>query len=394
VNKTAFIFILFLSPLAYSVDGDDYRAYEVIVVGLISLVFLSRAKLRSLPASLLAPVATYAFYLTIQQLFIPEDDLFFGFKFSVSTLLAFLPVLLIMNSQVRHENLLSAIRLGVLTLTWVALISIIIFPVFGLGEMYRNGLLGFRAFGFLGDSFSPVLIFLITDHFLQNNLITESLSISMVLIMGSKITLSLLVIILSALLFIGSGKISLMRITALFMLAVIIGLIVYESFSALELIDYSLNTRLYSIMVGLETFYENQLFGIGINKGLESTGNDTFALAQANIQDFLHEIEQIENTYIRVLTETGVIGFILISTIMIPIFFKVLTCVKQANYFPKSCERSFIIANGIFVLSIIFGYQTTGWFVAGHPQLVWLLVFAGLCFAVRYPVIRTWGRRA
>ena len=48
-----------------------------------------------------------------------------------------------------------------------------------------------------------------------------------------------------------------------------------------------------------------------------------------------------------------------------------------------------ILAGALWVIGFVSVYQTTGWFVAGHTQLTWLIMFStlSLVFADRKRVV-------
>jgi O-antigen ligase len=370
------LMFLFLSPLIYSIDGDPYRAYEVVFVSLIIFLMFIRSSIFKTTFLDILAMVLFSALLIIQQFFLDNGNPFLGIKFFITTIAAFVPFWLIRSVHWRYHNVERIFERSIKFLFWLASISILLSFFTGMGERYTGGIAGYRAFGYMGDSFSAVMVFLLLFYALEGSKFHTAMCIIVIVMMGGKAAILMLIFcFIIYWLFVKKSIVyKFFGLASIMLVPMLIGLIM----NALPLIELSIANRIISYELGVQYFLESPIYGIGINQGLERVGYDSVDLAKVKGIDSYFEVHQVQNAYLRTLSETGLIGF---SLMMLVVYFWTVSALKSirfARLLPKSSERSMIYAGGIWVIGFVAVYQSTGWFLAGHPQLSWLLMFSTL----------------
>jgi O-antigen ligase len=370
----------FLSPLAYSQDGDSLRAYWVVLIALVFTGLFLRPRIRSIEKFEPGVVLIYSFMLIIQQMIIAEGDLIFGLKFFVATVAAFFPFWILRSTHCYVLDVVTLLRRSIDILFFIVVLQIFSSFFFGFGERYVGGVLGFRAFGIFGDSFTPVITFLLLYFWLDRKWIYTTLALACLLMTGGKMGIFMAVAMFAIYfsLFSRSAVKPLFLITG--MLALGATLVnpfwVIDIFSGIENFEFALNNRLFSFQVGWTYFQDNPILGIGINEGLNRVREDTDLLADSLRIVNYFSVGQVHNAYLRTLSETGLIGFCLLLMLVFYWVRGAVRALRVSRSLPMCLERTFLIAAGIWVICFVLVYQTTGWFENGHPQLAWLLMLS------------------
>lgn len=379
------VIFFFLSPLFYSIDGDPFRAYEVVTVALIIFLLFNQRIIFKTKAYDIVVVLLFSIFLLFQCLYLIDDgSLFLGLKFFTVTIAAFFPFWLLRSVHWRYENLEITLERCVKLLFWITTVSIFSSFFLGIGERHNLGILGYRAFGFLGDSFSPVVVFLLLFFAFQGSKFHTLTCVLILLMMEAKAAI-IMAVVSFALYFLvyrtdRVRNVTLSLLGFLFLLPFISLLpIGFESVSNIvPNVEYTLANRSISYALGVQYFLDNPIFGIGINQGLDRVYEDSTFYAQSELIDSYYAVFQVHNAYLRILSETGLIGFSLMMLLVIFWIKNALKSLKISNSIPKSSTQSMIFASSIYVIVFLVSYQTTGWFIGGHPQLTWLLMFSTL----------------
>lgn len=378
--RSLFYMIFFLSPLAYSQDGDSLRAYKVVLVALVfSLVFV-RQRIKPIEKLELGVVMIYSVMLIVQQMIMPAGDLFFGFKFFVATVAAFFPFWVLRSTHWSVSDVITLLRRSIDILLLIVVLQIFSCFFFGVGERYEGGLLGFRAFGFLGDSFTPVITFLVLYYWIDRRWSYTTLAFVCLVMTGGKMAIAMLATMVAIHFYLSVRS----TIKPILIIAGMLALLVVwvkpywllEIFFNIRNFEFTLNNRLFSLQVAWMYFQENPIVGIGINEGLYRVREDTDFLADSLGIDNYFPVYQVHNTYLRVLSETGLVGFCLLLMLVFYWVKGAVLALRVSSSLPRCSERAFLAASGLWVICFVLGYQTTGWFVNGHPQLTWLLMFS------------------
>lgn len=369
--------LFFLTPLVYSMDGDPFRAYEVVLIGILFSILFLRARMKKIGLFEIVALSAYSFFLILQQFFIPSGNLFFGIKFMIATIMAFFPFWVLRSSHWHRTDILTPVARAIDVLCIISVLNFFSSFAFGIGERSIGGFLGYRAFGFMGDSFTPVLIFLFLYYFLEKRWVFFTLSLACLLMTGGKTGIIMAGGTVAVyFLFVSNSAITrfLFLVATLILFVLPVG--IEDSIQNVRNFQFSLNNRLLSFQVGWEYFRENPVFGIGINQGLGSVGNDVQTLARSLGLVEYFPVNQIHNAFLRALAETGVIGFGFLALLAVYWVREGISAVLCARELPQCRERNFLAAAGIWTICFVLGYQTTGWFLHGHPQLAWLLMLS------------------
>ena len=371
------IIFFFLSPLIYSIDGDPYRTLEVLSVALLSLILFIRRTIYKTFILDIISVFLYSGFLIVQQFFIGSGDLGYGINFFIVFIAAFAPFWMLRSTHWNYPGLERGLTKGINLLFWIAFLSISVSFVTGMGERYNGGIAGYRAFGFLGDSFSAVMVFLILFYMINNYKYYAFISGLVLIMMGGKTAIVMVVFCMTLyLLFIKKSATSKVLGVALGTCLVTLPLVLGVIVSNLQNVEFSMMNRMISYKLGIEYFLENPVFGIGINQGLGRSRYDAISLAEAEGITNYFPVYQVQNAFLRTLSETGLIGFSLMLMFVYFLLSRAVKSIRSAMLLPESIERNIIFAAGLWVIGFVCVYQTTGWFVAGHPQLTWLLMFS------------------
>ena len=371
------IIFFFLSPLIYSIDGDPYRTLEVLSVALLSLILFIRRTIYKTFILDIISMFLFSGFLIVQQFFIGSGDLGFGINFFIVFIAAFAPFWMLRSTHWYYRDFEGDLTKGINLLFWIAFLSISVSFVTGMGERYNGGIAGYRAFGFLGDSFSAVIVFLILFYMINNYKYYAFISGLVLIMMGGKTAIVMVVFCMTLyLLFIKKSATSKVLGVALGTCLVTLPLVLGVIVSNLQNVEFSMMNRMISYKLGIEYFLENPVFGIGINQGLGRSRYDAISLAEAEGITNYFPVYQVQNAFLRTLSETGLIGFSLMLMFVYFLLSRAVKSIRSAMLLPESIERNIIFAAGLWVIGFVCVYQTTGWFLAGHPQLTWLLMFS------------------
>jgi len=380
-----FFLLLVLSPLLYSFDHDELREEKVLAVAAATMLFfvlLVRKRLLITNPREIVLVGLFSSLVIAQQFFIENGSFTFGIKYALVLLATFAPYWVALTLEARTRNLdrTVVIAIGVLFVTTVATIAMSY--AFGLGEAHiqAGGLI--RSFGWLGDSFTPVIVFFVLYYFFQKRYLFAGIALAALLMTGGKA--AIIMLIASPAVFMFSAASLRTRIAlAGFYLVLLITLVIFadpifDEVTDLLQADYSYNTRLLSIYSGLDYFFSAPWTGTGINQSMRFVDVDSVMLAYWLGIESYFEVYQIHNAIIRTAAETGVPGLVLLLLLFYVLLDASFRALRAGQKIADPRERAIILAASLWVISFILFYQTTGWFEAGHPQLSWLLLFSTL----------------
>jgi hypothetical protein len=369
---------LVLSPLIYSVDGDPFRSYEVMAVAALSSVLLFAGRVGNLRKGNVILVLTYALIAVLQQMVINSGSLGFGIQYACVMTWMFIPTWGIEAAYHRMRNFTASVASAIDILFLIVVISIYISFFFGIGEV-RGGDETTRAFAWLGDSITPVIVFLIIFFALEMQWIRVAALLIALYMTGGKMATLMLgsALVIYAL---TSG----LKFSTRCLLAVLVALPLLVTYfywgwllsEVLPTFAYSYHNRFLSYAVGLQYFLENPWFGTGINQSMRGIEQEAELAASAVGVTEFHPIYQIHNAFIRTAAETGIAGLSILLALCGLLFIRSARAIVATRPAPRSRQRSLIIAGSLWTMTFVLVYQSTGWFEAGHPQLAWLLMIA------------------
>lgn len=381
-----FFFLLVLSNLLPSLIAVKWREELVIAVAAVALLFILALVQRNLVISNIGEIIVIVLFATLvitQQYFLAGGVIEFGLKWALMFLATFVPYWIARSvGRARAPGLERATTSAIDFLFIIATTTIVTSYVLEMGEVHVQPSGVIRAFGWLGDSFPPVLVFFIFFYLFRKQYIIAAFAMAVLLMTFAKA--ALLMLVLSPLAFVfGTASVrtrvllSGLYFIALFSVAIFSGPIV-EQMNDLFQADYSYYTRVLSIYSGLDYFFSAPLAGIGINKSLSSIENDAREHAASLGITSYYDVLYIDNSIVRVAAETGLIGLALLFTLFYLMLRAAFKSLRAGLGIGDRRERALVLASSLWVIGFILFYQTTGWFEAGHPQLGWLLLFSVL----------------
>jgi len=382
---------LIFSPLVFSVDGDPYRAYEVVSIGLLfTLIKMSEMEKMALFCKSGIPyIIGITGLIIIQPALLKTAEFFFNVKIATTFIACFVPVLFFSNCDAKATtNQVKFIAKALNLVFTIVLVSLALSYTTSIGETHGEGLFR-RAFAWLGDSFSPVMAFFFYYFAFQNKLIKAAIAaLCVIFIMQAKMCAAMMALGYLTYLLIISGFMS--RLQKLFLYigigcCVSIGVILFTSQQdyfkdASNSSTLSWNTRLLSCEAGLAFFRLSPWLGVGANQTFTLLDKefDIKELDSFEKEALFFEVHQVHNSFIRVLAELGIVGFLLFVGFCIAIISESYAVLVETYPLPRSDLRALLMACGLWLISFVLFYQTVGWFEPGHPQLAWLVCFLTL----------------
>lgn len=381
-----FFFLLILSNLLYSLVAPEWREEGVVALAIVALLFFAVLMQRSLFVSNLGEIVVVLMFASLavaQQYFLANGNLDVSIKWALTFVATFVPYWIARSmGRTGTVDLERVVAYGLAALLIVTATSISVSYVFDKGEVYvqPSGLT--RAFGWLGDSFPPVLVFFVFYYFFRKQYVVATLSLMVLLMTVAKS--ALLMLILSPVVFVFSAASARTKIAlCACYVASLLGLIafaapIFEKMGNLFQADYSYYTRALSIYSGIDYFISAPLTGIGINQSLSLIEGDAHEHAGNLGIGTYFNVLHIDNSIIKVAAETGLPGLVLLLTLLYFMLRGAFRTLRGGKEIANPRERAVVLASSLWVIGFILFYQTTAWFDAGHPQLAWLLLFVVL----------------
>jgi len=393
--------LLIFTPLVYSFDGDPYRAYEVMVVGMLYLVVAlpNLFRLRVWQRAGTLPLLGVCLLIMVQPALVPSVSLVYNLKIAAVLLFSFLPTLYLSNlNRPYRADELRYLSNALKFVFYLAASSLAISAVTGLGEVYdEGGSYQRRVFSWLGDGFAPVMVFFFYYHVFAKKAVGAVVAAACVIfLMQAKMAVGMAVLGCLTYLFIVARK----RTRLLLLAATVAGVALLPPLvggltDGLHNFDYSLNNRLFSYNAGLQFFLSNPWFGVGANQAStilkNSSAESTKELDEAAIP--FYEVFQIHNAFLSTLAELGLTGFTLLLVFCGVVVRRSWQNIQHVHLHPSGQRGALISAFALWLISFIVFYQTTSWFGFGNPQLAWLVCFFTLMnFLSAHPTGRRGGR--
>ncbi len=370
-----FAVCLFLTPLLYSNDQDEYKVLKIMAVAMISVcaIVYTRSRIRSWTMPSIA--FAYAAVLILQSIAVVTADLRFNIQYAAVFAAAIIPSIAIEALPVKKKVLEQVIGIAFATLSLIILANIFGGRILGFGESFE-GLQGGRNFGFLGDSITPVIILPLLYFLLRRNLIGAALMILCLILTGGKAGGLMLIAALFLIpLFVLRGPLR------YFLLGLGAAGIYFLYPYVAELLEsdklqYSWNTRQLSYEIGIRLFTESPIWGVGVNQSME--GMSARAELDAHLRGLTRYwvVGQIHNSFVRSMAETGLIGLSVLIVFCAIIIRRALAAGELAVRTAQSPAQALALAGALWVIAFIVCNQGVGWFEHVHPQFAWLLMIS------------------
>jgi hypothetical protein len=301
-TKVSAIFVTFCvlnAMILSSLEGWDYTSLleGVLILGGLVLVLLLKARL--------SVGSSYLYILFALSLLIPNLLMHSGLGIIVVKYLLMMLALfwLYHNTNSAILETLLVKRLVYFTL-FILLLNQVLSIWLGLGEVHLNAGLFFRHryYGLLGDSVS-LYVFFLWKYFnvIDDKKLVQFTVVLITLSMGSKIVLLL---ILFDLVFrrLKSTSIVYVLLTLSMMFWIVFAFDLFD----FNLIQYSLNTRMFSNTWALRTFIAYPFAGVGFNQSIVYLALENFYKIAEDGLTF--KVVLVDNTMLRLLSENGFFG--------------------------------------------------------------------------------------
>ena len=383
--------LLIFTPLVYGPDGDPYRAFEVMAIGMLALMVAlpSLLCLQVWQRAGASAVPAICMLILVQPAVVPLADVVYNLKFAAVMLFAFLPGLYLSNLKRPCSGAeLRFLTRALMVVFHVSVLSLLVTAVTGVGEVYtEGGAFQRRVFSWLGDGFAPVMVFFLYYYLFARKPIGAIVSmVCIVLLMQSKMSAGMAVFGFVTYLFVvGSRRTRILVLAGAGSTVVATPLLLQLLSQNLHNFDYSFNNRLLSYNAGVEFFLSSPWLGVGANQTFSILSNNSFESTRELYESEIpfYDFFQIHNAFLRALAELGIVGFTLLLLFCGTVIRRSWNTLRQVHLQPSPQRRALVSACALWLLSFIIFHQTTGWFEPGHPQLGWLVCFLCLMNFVR-----------
>lgn len=386
-----FLFLLvLLTPLLYALPGN-FRVIVSVLAAAFAIV-CRPGVLADWPRWQFLFVAAYAFTLIVQPMFI--DNLTFNINVgaAICILAMFVPTWVLRSPNIDADSLIRLFREFVAVLSWVTVISIYSSYAFRIGHLSTQvGPL--RAFSWLNDSYTPMIVFLLSYQFASRRYVWAALLLIALFMTVAKAAAIMLVLL--PVVFAIFAPITTARrfvIIALPLCVLGVGFFFWDQIAEVLLpnVDYSFNNRILMDQVGWKLFLEHWVLGVG-RVTIAEVVPIQMQIVAAHLGVNSHFSEKIYNAYIGTAAETGILGLLAVlglSALWVTRAVQLLTKLGQIS---DRHLRVIGAACATWVVTFVVFYQTTGWFYPGEMQLAWLLILVAVVEAVHRTTIRPVG---
>ena len=418
--EVALVWAVILGPLVVTTVRQEWRIEFLAFLALTAAVLALRhlRQLRQLMRStwlVWSGIGGMAVWVVLQTQFTPSGpSILYEGKAAVAlvvTLVAFALIPLVNRNGDRDRLIEGAITAAEFFIIGQLFLSFFL----GIGEHhdYRSGVV--RAFGFLGDSMSPILGFFVLKHALDRRPVRCLLSAFALAITGGKMALAIIFVGLIGLLLLRRDFWRPMRNG---FVAILLAQLALQLSFALELppnkfvdlyaedpllaeeqslgkriewlvkdIAASGSRRVLSLVAGIDIAYRHPLVGVGYLQTAKQipvvATRDPFG-----VDKFLEapkvswsKVKAVDNASLRMAAELGIVGLVLFWTVcvgMILIFLKPLADLRRSG---PEMRNMLETAAAVWGISFILVNQTAAWMTPGHLQLTWLALCLGITAA-------------
>lgn len=395
----SFLLFIFIIPFY---GGGIFRYVNIFISFFILELFINGKQFR-FTNTINKKIKIFKYFIvTFIILLFFSKDILVSFLVLINYIVVFISLLFIYNS-ISYKNIRIVIRVGILV--FLVEYAFAVGQYFGFEQFsYRtkylsdevlysdNGIV--RAYGTFGHSLAfvgfmlPIALSLFAYFFFTKkaffSFLSFLVSISLIIISGSRGALfsffcSILILVLLFLKF--SDKIAKKKffvgITTIVILIIIFGfvsidkLLIFERFTST---DVSNIDRVDIFSKVLPIVYNNFLFGVG-------SGNIKQALIEykINVNDAVLNGGQVENAYLNIMIENGLIGLLLfLNVIFLPLYLGFKHILKY------STNRPLIISSIIFLITVYFMMLSNTAIFGFKHSICFMFYYALILKSIKY----------
>lgn len=372
------IVLLILSPLVYS--GPGYiRLYAALAIATASCVLFVLHGMR-LRAPEIVFVAMYATTLILQSLVIPDVWFTLAAGHGLFMVAMFVPSWAIFSSRHHLKRFEDAAVWALNLLSAITIVSIYVSFFFGVGTIVDAGAGVQRAFAWLGDRYTPVIVLLIIFFTLQERWLHVLALVGALLMTGGKS--GVLLLFLTPLTY---AFVTPMPLRRKMVVIVLLILFVVSIYAGRDLVltklfpgaDWALSSRMLANQVGILYFLDSPWLGVGIDRSIYES-----VFIAESIIDFArldaYTMPRIHNAFVRTAAELGIPGLAALLGLCGLWIWRCSRILVRAYLWRPSAARNLCIAGALWSMSFVMFYQTVDWFMGGENQLAWLLMILAI----------------
>jgi len=381
--------LLIVSPLVYSGPGYLRFPAALAIAAACAMVWLTgRIRIRRGEFAL---VGLYVITLLVQPYFMPEvwGKLVVG---QAAFMIAmFIPAWVIYSSSYRFRGLERATVQSMNVLFFITVASLYLSYFFNFGEIVAASSDTRRAFAWLGDRYTPVIVLLIIYFAMQKSWLQVLALLGALLITGGKAAMLLLT--MSPLLYALLAPMPRRRRVLIALAVALTGVAAYVGWDVVVSrlfpgADWAFNSRLLANQVGLMYFVSNPWFGVGIDQSIYGAADAMQSIIDVSEAE-AYTMPRIHNAFLRTAAETGVFGLTALVGLCLMWTVRCVRIIVTAHQWPRSVERNLVISGSLWSMGFIWIYQTVDWFMGGENQLAFLLMFSAVSEAIYRRTLRT-----
>lgn len=375
-----YLFLFFLSPLLYIFDGN-IRIYLSLLLALIFLTKIPKLKI-FISDKLALWTVIYCFLILLRNFVMRDESFTIAISNSLGIYFMFIPyqVLtkkMIFNAYDTRKSLIIFINFMLI----IFASSILSAKFFNLGFVYDSNDLGGRYFGFMPDSASPILVFIIFYCVVNKHWLRFVCSLFLFTLIKAKAGYVLLFTCLITYLLVKYYKTNkILTVIILFLFSTIIYYFNqnYNSIiGTFNNFDYSYNNRLLMISSAWDLFISNYVSGLNsfqIDASLDSL------MYNKSIDNKYYTSERIYNAILHSAVSLGILGLMSFLMIYFSMIKKTLYNIKSINLSSNNWfqRQSFVIS--LYLLNYLVFYQGVNWFYSGEIQYAFILVLFGFLY--------------
>jgi hypothetical protein len=375
-----YLFVFFMSPLMYVFDGN-IRIYLSL---LIALIFLTKTpKLKIFISDKLALwTVIYCFLILVRNLVVRDESFTIAISNSLGIYFMFIPYQVLtkkmtFNAYDTRKSMIIFINLILI----IFASSILSARFFNLGVVYNSSDLGGRYFGFMPDSASPILVFIIFYCVVNKHWVRFVCSLFLLTLIKAKAGYVLLFTCLITYLLVKyykTNKIITVIISILFSTIIYYFNQNYNSIiETFNNFDYSYNNRLLMYSSAWDLFISNYVSGL--NSFQIETSLDSL-MYNKSIDNNYYTSKRIYNAILHSAVSLGILGLISFLMIYFSMIKKTLYNIKSKNLLSNNWfqRQSFVIS--LYLLNYLVFYQGVNWFYSGEIQYAFILVLFGFLY--------------
>ena len=377
LSPKTYLLLFSISPVLYIFEGS-IRIYLSLFIALTFLLSFPKFKI-FISDRFSFWTLFYCLLFLLQYQIIGNESFTIALSSALGLYLMFIPFqIIIKNFNYKPKIIKKIWDKFILFFIVITSTSILSARFFGVGTIFESVEKGNRYFGFMPDSASPIIVFLLLYLIVNKKWIKALILFSLFILLQAKAAIMLFVAcIISYLLFPVFRK-NKIRTVIIFILLLISTDLFIKNYTTItenfHNYEYSYNNRVLMITSAWDLFSSNYITGMSsgqIEKELPTV------MYQKSADNYYYNSRRIYNPILHAAASLGFLGLISFLFIYFDIIKKAISSIKSSNSSLDIWHERQIFIISIFLLNYIVFYQGVNWFYHGEIQYAFLLVLIG-----------------